>query len=368
MNFGFTAEQDLLRDQARGFFTNVCGLESARSALDGDAEFDEELWHKVAGQGYPATVIPPEYGGLGLSYVELGVIAEELGRVLAPIPFSSSVYLATEALLLAGSSEQKRRWLPKLVSGEAIGTLAVNEGAGRISENAIKTGVTNQRLSGCKSPVVDGSVAHFAVVLSNQGLRLLDLGQNETSVAVLPTLDPSRNHASYEFRDALSEPLGAPEDGWKLYQRVLDRAAVLYAWEQVGGAEAALEMATEYAKGRFAFGRPIAGYQAIKHKAAQMHVKNTLAKSNCYYATWALDAGSSELPLAAAAARVSACRAFSYSAEENLHIHGGVGFTWEYDCHLYYRRAKQLALTAGSIGYWQDRLVSALEAQPIQES
>jgi acyl-CoA dehydrogenase len=332
-----------------------------RAILDGDADYDVGLWKKIADMGYMATVIPEEFGGLGLSYLELCVIAEELGRVAAPVPFSSSVYLATEAILLAGSQKQKETWLPKLATGEVIGTFAFAEGHGRPSPSSLTTRVSNGKLSGTKLPVADGTAAGVAVVVAGNGVHLVALDQVGVTVSDVSTIDPSRGHNRIEFAGADAEPLGGASEGWALTQKLLDRAAVLFAWEQVGGAEAALEMAKQYALGRYAFGRPIASYQAIKHKLANAYVKNTLAKSNGYYGAWALNTDAAELPLAAATARVSATQAYYYASKENIQTHGGMGFTWEFDCQFYYRRAKLLSVNIGSEGFWQDRLITAVE-------
>ena len=361
MNFEFDDDQNLLREQARGFLADNCSPAVVRGILEGDATYDSELWQKIVDMGYTATVIPEEFGGLGLSYLELSVIAEELGRAAAPVPFSSSVYLATEALLLAGSAEQKEAWLPKLAAGEVIGTFAFAEGHGRPSPSSLVSHVSDGELSGTKLPVADGGAAAFAVVVANNGLYLVELGQDGVTCSDVPTLDPSRGHSRIEFAGAGAQPLGDPGQGWALTQKILDRAAVLFAWEQVGGAEASLEMAKQYALGRYAFGRPIASYQAIKHKLANMYVKNTLAKSNCYYGAWALNTNAAELTLAAATARVSATQAYYFASKENIQTHGGMGFTWEFDCQFYYRRAKLLSVNIGSEGFWQDRLITAVE-------
>ena len=198
-----------------------------------------------------------------------------------------------------------------------------------------------------------GSVALFLVDLAGPGVTR----------TVVKTVDPTRSHARIAFTGAPAEPLGAAADGRAIIDGVLDRAAVLFAFEQVGGAQAALDMAREYAMGRFAFGRPIASFQAIKHKLVDMYVAIELARSNAYYAAWALSTEAPELPVAAAAARVSATEAFWLAAKENIQTHGGMGFTWEFDCHLYYRRAKLLALTIGSARRWKDLLITRLDAQ-----
>jgi len=367
MNFEFSEEQNLLREQARGFLADNSPPAVARRVLEGEAEYDETLWAKIIEMGWTATVIPEEYGGLGLSYLELSVLAEELGRAIAPVPFSSSVYLATEALLLAGTEAQKERWLPKLAAGEAIGTLAMSEGAGRPSAKNLKCEVKEGKLSGTKLPVPDAGIADIAVVLAKSGKRaslyLVEMDQSrKVDVKPLNTLDPTRGHGQIKFKNANVEPLGKAGKGMDILDYLLDRAAVLYAWEQVGGAQAALEQAKEYAMGRYAFGRPIASYQAIKHKLANMYVKNTLARSNCYYGSWALNTDSDELPLAAATSRVSAIQAYYFASKENIQTHGGMGYTWEFDCQFFYRRAKLLSVTIGSESMWQDRLIDAYEA------
>ena len=365
MNFEFSEEQNLLREQARGFLAEHCPMSKVRAVLDGDQPTDRELWGKIAEMGWTATVIPEQYDGLGLSHLELAVIAEELGRAVAPVPYSSSVYLATEALLLAGSAAQKERWLPKLAAGEAIGAFAMAEGPGGTTVANLRTAAQDGALTGAKVAVADGDVADFAVVLakadSGASLQMVELGGDGVSIRPQRTLDFSRSHARLAFDGAPAEPLGAPGEGWTLTQKLLDRAAVLFAWEQIGGAEAALEQAKEYALGRYAFGRPIASYQAIKHKLAHAYVNNTLARSNGYYGAWALNADAAELPLAAASARVSATQAYYYASKENIQTHGGMGYTWEFDCQFHYRRAKLLSVNIGSEGLWQDKLITALE-------
>ena len=367
MNFEFGEEQNMLREQARGFLADNCSMKVVREALESDKPFSPELWQKVAEMGWTSTVIPEQYDGLGLSYLELSVIADELGRAVAPLPFSSSVYLATEAVLHYGSESQKQNWLPKLASGEVIGTFALAEGMGAATPAKLQTSGPEE-INGTKIAVPDGDIADFAIVVcksdSGDGARLaiVDLKQDSVNSEIVSTIDPSRSHASLSFTGAAAEPLGDDENGWAAVQNLLNRAAVLTAWEQTGGSDAALEMAKEYAMGRYAFGRPIAGYQAIKHKLANMYVKNTLARSNCYYGAWALNTKAPELPIAAATARVAGIQAYYFASKENIQTHGGMGFTWEFDCQFHYRRAKLLSVSLGSEGQWQDKLISAIEA------
>jgi alkylation response protein AidB-like acyl-CoA dehydrogenase len=369
MNFDFSDDQKQLRDQARKFLAEKCPPKAVRAVLDGKAPYDKELWKGLAEMGFLGVAIPEEFGGAGAGHLELCVIAEEMGRALAPVPFSSTVYLAAEALLIAGSDGLKRKWLPKIASGEAIGTLALFEGTGNPSPNAIKLSADGAMLNGTKKPVADGAIADFAVVAARTGssgresdisLFVVDMKGSGVEVKELTNLDPTRGQAEVTFRNCKAEPLGAAGEGWSILSQVLDRAAVLTAFEQVGGADRALEMGRDYALDRIAFGRPIGSFQAVKHMLADMYVSATLARSNCYYGAWALSTNAGELPEAAAAARISATQAFQHCAKNNIQVHGGMGFTWEFDCHMYYRRANAVALGLGSLSYWEDTLIDRM--------
>jgi alkylation response protein AidB-like acyl-CoA dehydrogenase len=369
MNFDFSDDQKQLRDEARKFLTEKCPPKAVRAVLDGKADYDRDLWKGLAEMGFLGVAIPEAFGGAGAGHLELCVLAEEMGRALAPVPFSSTVYLAAEALMIAGSDAQKQKWLPKIAQGEAIGTLALFEGSGNPSHKAIKLTAANNTLNGIKKPVADGAIADFAIVAartgssgreSDIGLYLVDLKAGGVESKVLTGIDPTRQQAELTFKSCKAEPLGAAGEGWSILTRVLDRAAVLIAFEQVGGADRALEMGRDYALDRIAFGRPIGSFQAVKHILADMYVSATLARSNCYYGAWALSTDAGELGEAAAAARVSATQAFQHCAKNNIQVHGGMGFTWEFDCHMYYRRANALALGIGSLSYWEDQLIDRM--------
>jgi alkylation response protein AidB-like acyl-CoA dehydrogenase len=369
MNFDFSDEQKQLRDEARRFLAAQSPPKAVRAVIDGQAPYDRELWKGLADMGFLGVTIPEAYGGSGAGHLELCVIAEEIGRALAPVPFSSTVYLAAEALLLAGSEAQKQKWLPAIAQGHAVGTLALFEGAGNPSPRAVKLTAANGLLNGAKKPVPDGAVADFAIVAARAGaddrdtdvaLFLVDLTAEGVEVKTLTSIDPSRNQAEISFTNVKAEPLGDGRDGWSILAQVLDRAAVLTGFEQIGGADRALEMGRDYALDRIAFGRQIGSFQAIKHMLADMYVSATLARSNCYYGAWALSTNAAELPDAAAAARISATQAFQHCARNNIQVHGGMGFTWEFDCHLYYRRANALAVGLGSLSYWENQLIDRL--------
>ena len=366
MDFDFSEDQKFLKTEARRFLEASCPVTVVRSVLDDPAKsYDAVLWRALAEQGWLGAAIADDHGGLGLGGLELCAIAEELGRALAPVPFASTVYFVAEALKLAGSAAQKAKWLPKIAAGELIGCFATVERPGVLTQGAVQARVETGGLTGVKIPVADGDIADLAVVLANSGgkpcLFLVELSGSGVVREVLQTLDPTRSAARLTFTNASAEPLGEPGEGMAIAEAILNRAAVLLAFEQVGGADRALEMAKDYALNRYAFGRQIGSYQAIKHKLADIYIKNELARSNAYYGAWALDSGAAELPLAAAAARVSACEAFWFAAKENLQTHGGMGFTWAVDCHLFYRRAQQLGLVAGGAKAWKERLVTQLE-------
>jgi alkylation response protein AidB-like acyl-CoA dehydrogenase len=365
MNFDFSDDLKQLRDQARRFLSEQCPPAVVRRSLDGEEAYAAPLWKEIANMGWIGAAIPEEYGGAGLGYEGLCVLAEEIGRAVAPVPFASCAYLAAEAILLAGTEAQKRQYLPQLADGSLIGCFALAEGNGNPSPDAIRARVTGARLSGTKWPVADGGIADIAIVVARDETNEPALFLVETKSIerkTLRTVDPTRDQARFDFNDIPVEKLPAAT-GWATVQRLLDRAAILFAFEQVGGADASLQMARDYAMERFAFGRPIGSFQAIKHKLTDVYVALELARSNAYHGAWALTADAAELPLAAATARVSATEAFHIASKENIQTHGGVGFTWAFDCHLYYRRSKQLGLRLGGAPFWKNRIVDLLETR-----
>lgn len=372
MQFEFSEEQESLRTQARRFLDRECSSRVVRGVLESDRPFDEKLWRAIADMGWTAGALPEEYGGIGAGYLELCVIAEEMGRALAPVPFSSSVYLATEALMRGGNSAQKQAWLTKLVSTEAIGVLALGEGASgaswdRCEATVQRSGANGFLLTGVKWPVADGMAATIAIVpakgADGLGLYLVELDQVGVQRTPEPSLDESRPQARIYFKDAIAEKLG--NSSAETLQDVINRAAVLFAFEQLGVADASLKMAVAYAKERFAFGRPIGSFQAIKHKLADMYAELELARSNCYYAAWALSTDDAALAEAAACARLSVSRAAFFCTKECIQIHGGIGFTWELDAHLFYRRSKLLSGVIGGQTRWREILIKALEHKDL---
>ena len=366
MNFDFSDDQKFLRDEARKFLSAECTTTHVREVLNDDTKSHHDgVWNKVVEMGWLGTSIPETYGGLGLGMLDMCVLAEEMGRALAPVPWASTAYFFTEAVKLAGSEAQKSALLPLVASGEIVGCFGVSEGPGAVQPAKLTTSFDGGKLTGTKVPVTDGDVATHAVIFAKEGsgtsLVVVKLDQPGVTRKSLKTMEPTRSHAEIKFDGAEAERLGGAGDGTSLYEQIMDRAAILIAFEQLGGASVCQEMAVEYAKERHAFGRPIGGNQAIKHKLADMYVKNEVARSNCFYGAWALSSDAAELPEAAAAARVAATDAFWFASKENIQTHGGMGFTWEVDCHLFYRRSKLLAVQAGAPKVWKEKLVRALE-------
>jgi len=366
MNFDFSDDQKLLQQTAKDFLDENAPLSVCREVLESDQPYAKSLWQGAAELGWLGAAVPEDYGGAGFGHLELAVVAEELGRALAPIPFSSSVYLASEAILRAGTDEQKQRLLPRLVSGEAIGTMALGEKPGHNGVEGVEARCEGGRITGTKLPVPDGDVADYAVVAARDGsgisLYLVSLAEAGVKREAIRSFDPSRSVARLILDGAPAELLGEAGRGAELAEGILDRAAVLLAFEQLGGASRAFEMTLEYTMQRYAFGRAIASFQAIKHRLADLWCEIELARSNCYYGAWALSNEDPELATAACLSRIQASKAFDLACVEMIQLHGGVGFTWEYDCHLFYRRAKWTSVVLGSPASWREKLITRLEA------
>ncbi len=368
MNFEFSEEQQMLRDQARSYLTQHCPTTLVRRVLNNRETHDADLYKGIAEMGWTATTIPEEYGGLGMSYLELVVIAEELGRACAPVPFSSTVYLAAEAIMALGTEAQKQAWLPKFADGTAIGCFAMGEAGGRVTPDQMSTRMQDGVLNGTKVPVADGGIASVAIVVcaSDKGdgasLALVDLSQDAVSKDNVQMIDFSRGHTELVFDGACAEMLGEEGAGWTAVESLMNTAAVLFAWEQIGIADKALEQAREYALGRFAFGRSIASYQAINTSWLKCTSKIRWRAAMPITVPGHSTLRPVTLRVASATSRVAAIQASLFAAEENIQTHGGMGFTWEFDCQFYYRRAKLLSLAVGSEKQWQGRLVDGLAA------
>ena len=377
VNFAFSEEQEELRNQARRFLEDKAPSEVVRKLMETEDGYDASLWKQIADLGWQAMHIPEEYGGAGFSYIELIVLLEEMGRALFPAPYFSSVCLAANALLVAGSEDQKKAHLPGIASGETIATLAFTEASGRWDAAGIQMAASKDgdgyTLSGTKLFVLDGATANLLIVAARtadggspeDGVTLFVVPADAAGISrkVLNTMDQTRKQAEVTFdgvKVGSDAVLGNEGAGWNSLERVLDLAAVALAAEQVGGAQKVLEMAVEYAKVRVQFGRPIGSFQAIKHKCADMLLEVESAKSAAYYAAWAAREQNEELPVVASLAKSYCSEAYFHAAAENIQIHGGIGFTWEHDAHLYFKRAKSSEIILGDPTYHRELLAQRI--------
>lgn len=368
MNFDFSDEQQELRRQAQRLLGT--GPQAARAQLTSDAPYDKALWARAVEMGWTAAAIPEALGGLGLGALELCVLAEECGRVIAPVPLTGSVLQATEILRLAHAGTDDAvaaKWLPRFAAGEVVGTLALVEPGARLWADVPKATVKSDRLTGEKQPVLYAAGADVAIVSARAeedgagfGLWIVDLREASTERGTLTSLDLVHRYGRLRFDASTVERIGAPGDGERMLKRLMRVCAVYAAFEQLGCAEGAMTMTLDYVKTRKAFGREVGGYQAVKHKLADMYVKIQLARSHAWYGAWALLHDAPELSQAAAGARLAALDALSYATEEAVELHGGIGFTWECDVQLYYRHCRALALELGGRQYWARELIDAL--------
>ena len=376
MDFGFNQEQELLRATARKFFENECTSEFVRARMAEPAGVTDEFWKKLAEQGWLGLIYPEEFDGTGLGFVDLTVLMEEMGRAVMPGPFFSTL-LGGLAILEAGSDAQKKEWITKVAEGEARVTLAWTEPSARWDAAGITTAAKASAggftLSGTKLFVPDAHVAEALVVAARTregknaddgvSLFLVPKGTKGLSVKLLPTMDQTRKLCEVKLND-VSVPAGAllgqKDGGWAPLARVLERATVALCAEMCGGAQKVLDMTTEYAKIRIAFGKPIGSYQGVKHKAADMLVDVENAKSLTYYAAWAVDENVPEAALAASMAKAYTSDAFRKVSGAGIQLHGGIGFTWEHDLHLYFKRAKSSEATFGDATYHRERVAQLI--------
>jgi alkylation response protein AidB-like acyl-CoA dehydrogenase len=377
MKFAFNEEQQALRDSAQAFLDDVCSPEAVRAAMQTDLGYDPALWKRIASElGWAAITIPEEYGGLGLSQVELVALMEPMGSVLLCSPFLATVCLAVPAISAGASAGTKQALLPRIAAGTMTATLALTEGSGRWDAAAIETTATSDggdyRLDGVKDYVIDGHSANVLLVAARDpgsngetgvGLFAVDADAAGVQRSWLPTMDQTRKQARIELsgvRVPASARLGEEGRAWPLIRQTLDLAAVALAAEQVGGAQRCLDASVAYAKERVQFGRPIASFQAIKHKCADMLVRVESARSAAYYAGWAAAAGEAETPVLASLAKAYCSEAYYHCAAESVQIHGGVGFTWEYDCHLHFKRARAAEQLLGTPAYHRERVARTI--------
>lgn len=361
MNFDFNDEQKMLRDQARRFLQDACSPAHLRALIDAPASlFATELWQQVAELGWPAIAVPEAHGGLGLGALELAVLAEELGRAVSPLPFVPTAAVAP-VLLSPSDHAAAGALLARIASGEAV--VAV---AGLDTDNTPLTLQSGLVCGEVTVPFAAGASAWLAPVQAVDGLAVVLVDPHGAGAQCTPvsSIDELVPVARVQLINAPATVLMQGDAATRAWQQARLQAAVICAFEQLGGAERALEIARDYALERFTFGRPIGANQAVKHRLADMAVKIELARSNAWFGAWALVNHAPELPMAAASARLSALEAHAFAATESLHLHGGIGYTWEADCHLHYKRARLLSLTLGDAGAWSEHLLNAVKQLP----
>ena len=362
MNFGFSEEQDTIRETLARMLGDHATLEVAHNRLDSGEGFDTATWSALAEGGWLGLAMSEEEGGSGMGAVELAILAEEIGRCLAAVPFIPVLCMAVPALQSAGTDDQRKSLLPGIAEGRTIIATALAEGGG-LAPDTVSAKVTRDRLSGQKTPVTFGAEATHALVAATDEegtprLYLADLSASGVTTRALDPVDRTRPAAEIVFDNTPVELL--PGSDPAAIKRLLDGAAVLAAFEQIGLAERVLALTTAYAGQRQAFGRPIGGFQAVKHRLADMFAKIELARSNAFFGAWALASSDSRLPEAAAVARLTALDAVQFATEESIQLHGGIGFTWAADPHLFLRRGWQLKAELGPSAIWRDRLLGHL--------
>ena len=367
IQFAFTDEQEQFRSALRRFLADKSPTTEVRRLMATDEGYDPEVWRQLSAElALPGIHLPEQYGGAGFGMVELGIAMEEMGRALLCAPYFSNAVLAANAILNVATEAQKKNLLPKLASGDRLATLAITEPSGYWNPKAIeltaKLDNASYLLDGTKSFVVDGHIADLLIVaarVAGGDLALFSLKADSAGVErhLLDSMDPTRKLARIDFRGARAELLGTTKDGAARISRTMDQAAIALANEMVGGTQALFDSAVEYSKLRVQFGRTIGSFQAIKHKLADMLLELELSKSAAYYSAQAAAVDDPEWPALASLAKASASETYLHIAAETIQIHGGIGFTWDNDTHLWFKRAKSSESLLGQPSYHRELLM-----------
>jgi alkylation response protein AidB-like acyl-CoA dehydrogenase len=375
MDFAFSAEQEMLRSSTRDFLAKQCSSKVVRKLMEAPDAYDEALWRKIADLGWTALGIPEQYGGVG-TFLDLVVVLEEAGRALMPGPFFATMGLAVPALIEAGTEAQKKEVLGAIAQGSARATLALTEPSGRWDAGAVtlsaKPSGGGWQLDGVKLFVPDAEAADYMVVAARtrgegeDGISLFLLKGRPAGMTVtsLKTLDMTRRWSEVRFdgvKLAGDSLMGPADKAWPPLKRALEWATAALCAEMVGGTQKVLETSTEYAKTRHQFGKPIGIYQAVSHKLADMLVLSESGRSATYYAAWAVEADAADRALAASMAKAYVSDAYRKVAGDGIQVHGGIGFTWEHDMHLYFKRAKSSEVTLGDATYHRELVAQALD-------
>lgn len=377
MDFGLNEEQEMLKTMARDFFTNECPKTHVREMMDDEKGYSPELWKKMAELGFLGLVIPEEYGGTGGNFIDLMVLMQEMGRAVLPSPFISTVLLAGIPLLAAGTEEQKKEFLPKIAAGDVILALALSEPNGDLGADAIEIEAVAEGndyiINGTKLFVLDAAAADHILCATRtkstkdpeEGITLflIDAKADGVHVTSLKTMDETRKQCEVLFKNVkvpAKSMVGELHQGWPILKKTLNQATAMLCGEMVGGLDTVMEMTLDYAKQRIQFGVPIGSFQAIKHKFADMLIQVEYARSLTYYAAWTVDQDIPDSPVAVSTAKSWCGDAYKHVTNEGVQIHGGIGFTWDHDMHLYFKRAKFSDTAFGDSTYHRELIAQSL--------
>jgi alkylation response protein AidB-like acyl-CoA dehydrogenase len=352
MQFGLSESQQILKDTARKFFAGESPIAAVRKAMETETAYDAALWTKLAEQGFTGIITPEEFGGMGLGKVELVLLMEEAGYALLPGPFFSTVALAGTVIDACASPERKKKYLARIAAGQARATLALVEAAGSWDPQSLKIAAAGNRLTGTKLFVTDAAVADFIVVVARDGVHAVEAKASGLRIEPMKGMDLGRKIYSVEFNNTPAEMLGHTGG----LANALDVATAALCAEMVGGMQRALELTVAYAKTRKQFGKPIGIFQAVQHLCADMYLETESSRSATYYAAWALEENVPDAAAAVSVAKMYASDASRTVGNRGIQVHGGMGFTWENDLHLYYRRAKASETMLGDATFHRERI------------
>ncbi len=377
MDFGLNEEQVMLKTSARDFLEKECPKSLVRQMIDDEKGYSSELWKKMADLGWQGLAIPEQFGGVGSSFLDLVVLLEEMGRALVPGPFMSAVVHCARPIAAFGTDDQKSEFLPRIAKGELIMTLAIGEMEGGFEASEILTDAKKNGggylINGTKMFVPDAHVADYLLCAirtspqskSSEGITLFLVDTKTAGITVkrLKTLTGEKL-SEVSFNNVPVQPnavLGGIDGGWPIITRILEEAEIAESAWMTGGARWVLETSIQYASTRIQFGVPIGSFQAIQHKCADMAVEVEGATSAVYYAAWAVDENDPQLQMAASVAKAWCSDAFKHAAINGVQIHGGIGYTWDHDLHLYLKRAKSSEVAFGDSDYHRERVAHLLK-------
>ncbi len=354
MQFGLSESQEFLKDSARKFFAGECPSAETRRLMETDTAYDAALWSKLTDQGYTGVIFPEEYGGVGLGKVELMLLMEEAGRALLPGPFFSTVVLAGSVLNALATPAHKKQYLAPICRGEVRSTVALVERSANWDRRSVELSANDGKLTGEKFFVSDAAVADFLIVIAHDGAFVVDSKARGLKITPMSGMDLTRKLYVVEFSDTPAEKIASTPD----LSRAFDIATAALAAELVGGMQRTLDLTVEYAKTRKQFGKPIGMFQAVQHQCADMYLETESSRSAVYYAGWALEENAPDAATAVSIAKMYASDAARTVGNRGIQIHGGMGFTWENDIHLYYRRAKASETAFGDATFHRERIAS----------